>query len=176
MLYLLRAPAAGGLGLSEVELGVTYGCAGVGAVLGGALANRCAQRFGAGRTMVTTRIFMPLPWLLAPLTAPGPAALVVLAAGQALFWVLMGVEGPNELAYRQSVTPHRLQGRMNTTIRSLNRGAIVLGAPLGGLVADAATYRTALWVGITGLVVSAAALAASPFRHAGHPEPVSGTA
>ncbi|WP_207954589.1 MFS transporter [Saccharopolyspora elongata] len=141
VLYVLRAPATGGLGLSEIGLGVAYGCAGVGAVLGGTFANRCAQRFGAGRTMVTTRILMPLPWLLVPLTSPGRAALVVLAAGQALFWVLMGVEGPNELAYRQSVTPHRLQGRMNTTIRSVNRGAIVLGAPLGGLIADAATAR-----------------------------------
>ncbi|MCW2637720.1 MAG: major facilitator superfamily 1 [Dactylosporangium sp.] len=72
------------------------------------------------------------------------------------------------MAYRQSVTPDRLQGRMNTTIRSLNRGAVVVGAPLGGLIADATTYRTALWVGIAGLAASATVLGLSPFRHADH--------
>ncbi len=96
----------------------------------------------------------------------GTAAVAVLAAVQLLSWVLMGIEGPNELAYRQSITPDRLQGRMNTTIRPLNRGAAVLGAPLGGLVADGATYRTALWIGIGGLAVAGVTLALSPFRYA----------
>ncbi|MGP4016026.1 MFS transporter [Saccharopolyspora sp. 5N708] len=175
VLYVLRAPATGGLGLDELQLGVCYACAGVGAVLGGALANRCAQRFGAGRSMVATRSLMALPWLLVPLAAPGPAAIAMLAAAQFCFWILMGVEGPNEMAYRQASTPDRLQGRMNTTIRSLNRGAIVLGAPLGGLVADAASYRTALWIGITGLAISATTLAFSPLRHATHPAPAQPT-
>jgi MFS family permease len=91
--------------------------------------------------MVTTRALMPLAWLAVPLAPPGTPALTMLAAAQFLFWVLMGIEGPNELGYRQSVTPDRLQGRMNTTIGSLNRGAIVVGAPLGGLIADAAAHR-----------------------------------
>ncbi|MDA3627658.1 MFS transporter [Saccharopolyspora oryzae] len=165
VVYVLRAPDDG-LGLDEVQLGITYACAGAGAVLGGALANRSGQRFGAGRTVVTTRLLMPLPWLLIPLTGPSPLAIVVLGTSQLLFWVLMGLEGPNEMAYRQAITPERLQGRVNTTIRSLNRGAIVVGAPIGGLIADAAGYRVSLWVGIAGLIASAAVLAASPVRHA----------
>jgi MFS family permease len=166
VLYVLRAPESGGLGLDEIQLGIAYACAGAGAVLGGALATRCGRRFGAGRSIVTTRLLMSLPWLLVPIAGPGPAALAMIAAAQLLFWVLMGIEGPNEMAYRQSVTPDRLQGRMNTTIRSLNRSMIVVGAPLGGLLADATTYRTALWAGIAVLVLSALVLALSPFRHA----------
>ncbi|MGW1676103.1 MFS transporter [Saccharopolyspora sp. NPDC002376] len=173
VLYVLRAPD--GLGLSEFQLGITYACAGAGALLGGALANRSGQRFGAGRTVVTTRLLMPLPWLLVPLTGPSPVAIVVLGASQLSFWVLMGLEGPNEMAYRQAITPERLQGRVNTTIRSLNRSAIVIGAPLGGLIADAAGYRVALWVGIGGLIASAAVLTASPFRHATIPTSVPAT-
>jgi MFS family permease len=168
VIYLLRGSQSGGLGLNEFQLSVTYACAGIGAVLGGAAANRCASRFGAGRSMVVTRTLMPLPWLLVASAAPGPAGWAMAAAGQFLFWIPMGVESPNEMAYRQSVTPDRLQGRMNTTIRSLNRGAVVVGAPLGGLIADATTYRTALWVGIAGLAASAAVLGLSPFRHADH--------
>ncbi|MEV0680172.1 hypothetical protein AB0I60_26980 [Actinosynnema sp. NPDC050436] len=64
------------------------------------------------------------------------------------------------------MTPDRLQGRVNTTIRSLNRGMIVVGAPLGGILADTAGYRTALWTGIAGLVGAALILGSSPFRHA----------
>jgi len=155
-----------------VHLGVTYACAGLGAVLGGAVAGRAGLRFGVGRTMIVTRALMPLTWLAVPLAAPGPAAVAVLAAAQLLYWLAMGIEGPNEMGYRQSVTPDRLQGRMNTTIRSFNRAAIVVGAPLGGVIADAAGYRTALWVGIAGLTVSAVALACSPFRHARHSDAI----
>ncbi|GIE93729.1 MFS transporter [Paractinoplanes rishiriensis] len=169
VLYQLRGPADGGLGLNEFQLSVTYAGAGLGAVLGGAAANRCSVRFGPGRTMVATRVLMPLPWLLVAFAVPGPAGWAMLIAGQFLFWIAMGVEGPNELAYRQSVTPDRLQGRMNTTIRSLNRGMIVIGAPAGGLLADATSFRTAVWAGIGGLVLSAAYLALSPFRHADLP-------
>jgi hypothetical protein len=50
---------------------------------------------------------------------------------------------------------------MNTTIRSLNRGMIVVGAPLGGILADTAGYRTALWTGIAGLVGAALILGCS---------------
>jgi MFS family permease len=166
VLYLLRGPQSGGLGLDEFQLGVTYACAGAGAVLGGAAANPCGNRFGAGRSIVGSRALMPVPWLLIVLAIPGPVGWTMVIAGQFLFWVSMGLESPIEMAYRQCVTPDRLQGRMNTTMRSLNRGAIVVGAPVGGLLADATTYRTALWVGIAGLVASATFLGLSPFRHA----------
>jgi predicted MFS family arabinose efflux permease len=101
-----------------------------------------------------------------PLAVPGPAAFVMVTLSQFLFWVVMGITGPNELGYRQSVTPDGLQGRMNTTIRSLNRAAIVVGAPLGGFLAVAVGYRTALWVGIARFALVALAMVISPFRHA----------
>ncbi|MEV6868883.1 hypothetical protein AB0M44_48950 [Streptosporangium subroseum] len=101
-----------------------------------------------------------------PLTVPGPAAFVMVALSQFPLWVVMGITGPNELGYRWSVTPDGLQGRMNTTIRSLNRAAIVIGAPPGGFLAVAIGYRTALWVGIAGFALVALAMAISPFRHA----------
>jgi MFS family permease len=67
------------------------------------------------------------------------------------------------------VTPDRLQGRMNATIRSLNWGMIAVAAPLGGLLADMLGYRPALWVGIAGVTLTAIGLFASPFRRASMP-------
>jgi MFS family permease len=55
---------------------------------------------------------------------------------------------------------------MNATMRSLNRGAIVIGAPVGGLLADHLGNRPALWIAIAGLTLQALALTLSPFRHA----------
>lgn len=90
----------------------------------------------------------------------------LVAAGQFLYGLGMGIENANEMGYRQAVTPDELQGRMNTTIRSVNRAMVVVGAPVGGLLADAIGYRPTLWIAIVGVAVVAVVLAASPFRHA----------
>ncbi len=66
------------------------------------------------------------------------------------------------------MTPDALQGRMNTTMRSVNRAMIVVGAPVGGLLADTIGYRLTLWIATAGFALVTVALAASPFRHARH--------
>jgi predicted MFS family arabinose efflux permease len=93
---------------------------------------------------------------------------VALAAGQFLYGLAMGAQNANEMGYRQAVTPDRLQSRMNTTMRSINRAMIVIGAPLGGLLADGIGYRQTLWIAIVGFVAVTVYLAASPFRLARH--------
>jgi MFS family permease len=164
VLFVLRPPDQGGLGLGPFELGLSYALGGVGAVLGGALASRAGARFGVGRAITTTRIALPFAWLAIAVAAPGDIGLV--CTGQFLYWLALGVEGANELGYRNAVTPDGLQGRMNTTIRSANRGGIVVGAVLGGLVADGVGLHPAIWIGVGGLVVAAMVMAASPFRRA----------
>jgi MFS family permease len=105
---------------------------------------------------------------LAPVATGGPqwVGWVLLGAGQLLVGLGLGVEGPVEMSYRQGVTPDRLQGRMNTTMRSFNRAAVVVGAPLGGVLADSAGYRPALWCGVAGVALGALVLGRSPFRRA----------
>ena len=57
--------------------------------------------------------------------------------------------------FRKSGELYALQGRMNATRRSINRGIIVVGAPLGGLLADTIGYRPALWLAIAGFALAA---------------------
>ena len=92
--------------------------------------------------------------------------LVVACIGNLVNGFGLGLSSPLELAYRQQITPDRLQARMNATMRSLNRAAVVVGAPLGGLVADSAGYRLALWVSAAGVALAGLVLLASPFRTA----------
>ncbi len=167
VLFVVRPTATGGLGLDDaVALGAVYAAAGVGAVVGSAVSARAGRRFGAGWAIVVARATMPLSWLAIVLARPGPVAVALVCVGQFGYWLALGVEGANELGYRNAVTPDRLRGRMNTTMRSINRGVIVIGAPLGGLLADALGYRASLWIGIAGLVLVAVALALSPLRRA----------
>jgi predicted MFS family arabinose efflux permease len=39
---------------------------------------------------------------------------------------------------------------MSTTMRSVNRAVIVVGAPLGGLLAHSFGYRPVMWVAVAG--------------------------
>ncbi|MEV6521595.1 MFS transporter [Longispora sp. NPDC051575] len=154
------------LGLGAFGLGLVYAAGGVGAVLGNTLSSKLSARLGAGRTMVLCAMAKAVPWLLVVFARPGPAALPMVALGLFGFWLLLGVCGPVEMGWRQSITPDALQARMGGTIRSVNRAAIVVGAPLGGLLADHTSHRLALWAGIVGLAVTGCYAYCSPLRGA----------
>ena len=159
--YALRDLDLGALGL-----GVAYGVGGVGAVLGGAAAGRAARRLGLGWAVIAAHWLTPVAFGLVVVAPPGPLAWVLAGLAQLLFGLFVGTSSPLELGFRQAVTPDRLQGRMNATIRSLNWGMIAIGAPVGGLLADQFGARPALVVGIAGVTLASAGLMLSPFRRA----------
>jgi MFS family permease len=150
------------LGFSALGLGLTLAAAGVGGLVGSGLSQRWGRRLG---------IAVPAAWLLdavgiAVIAVTPAGGLVVAGTGQFLNGLGLGLSSPVELSYRQAVTPDRLQARTNATMRSFNRAAVIIGAPAGGLIADAIGFRFALWLAAGGLAVAALVLAASPFRHA----------
>ncbi len=159
------------LDLGAGGLGVTLSLAGLGALLGSSLSGWLGRRMSIVWTVTGSRLVEATGFAVIAVTpgmdSVGVGGVVAIAGlGQFLFGLGLGAESPIELAYRQAVTPDQLQGRTNATMRSLNRAAIVLGAPLGGLLADAVAARFAFWIGVAGIAVSALALAASGFRHA----------
>jgi predicted MFS family arabinose efflux permease len=165
-----------GLRLTAFELGIALAFAGATAFVGSLLAVSVGMRFGAGRTVIACRMLYPIAWAIVAL-APDTAAaesrwmiICMLAAGQSLYGLAMGLENANEMAYRQAITPDELQGRVNTTMRSANRAMIVVGAPVGGLLADAIGFRPTFWIAIAGFALVSLFLSVSPFRHARHSE------
>lgn len=158
------------LKLTPFQLGIALAAAGGAGLVGSLLAAPIGRAWGAGGAVIACRALMPLAWAviaLAPATG-GLWTLAALAVGQGLYGLAMGASNANEMGYRQAVTPDALQARMNTTMRSLNRAMIVVGAPLGGWLADTIGYRPTLWIAIAGFVAVMLFLAASPFRHARH--------
>ncbi|MDL2078390.1 MFS transporter [Streptomyces sp. GXMU-J15] len=154
------------LRIGDFGLGVTYACAGVGAVLGGAVSGRVLARFDVGVTLIVFRVVAAGGWLPVVLADEGSWAVPAVALAFFLVSMAIGVESPVEMSYRQQVTPEGLRGRMNATIRSFNWGMVAVGAPLGGVLADQVGYRFALWVGLTGALAQAGALAVSRVREA----------
>jgi len=152
---------------SPLALGVTLALAGVGGLAGASASERVAARVGLFRTMAGARLLEAGGITVVALAAiaPGPA-LALLGVGQLLVGLGLGLEGPVDMAYRQGVTPDRLQGRMNTTMRSANRAVIVVGAPLGGLLADRAGSGVALAVSASGVALTAVLLSRTGFRTA----------
>lgn len=187
---VLPALVLNDLGLGALGLGLVLTGAGVGSVIGTLISVRIGQRCGTGRTMVLARCAQPAAlalMALAPLAAvavaDGPltdqmydspsdwppalwVAFAIIAAGQLLFWMAMGVEGPLEMGYWQAVTPDRLLARMSATRRSINRGMIVLGAPLGGALATATSSAIALFSAAAVMLLAATMLLLSGFRDA----------
>lgn len=158
------------LSMDAFQLGVTYALAGVGAVVGTSLSTPIGQRYGVGPSIIACRWITPVAFLLIPLAGPGTPGLMLLCLAQFLFGLSIGVDSPIEMGYLQWITPSGLLGRMNATLRSVNRSAIVVGAPVGGLLADHLGHRPALWIGGGGMVLQAAALTLSPFRQARLPD------
>ncbi|GAB3553330.1 MFS transporter [Arthrobacter tumbae] len=171
------------LQLGALGLGLVLGGAGIGAVLGTTLSSGWGDRWSTGRVMVAARLAQPAAVVVvigAPLVAAGQAgggsigswppavwaAFACAALGQFLFGLAMGAEGPLEMGYWQGVTPDALIARMSATRRSVNRGMIVVGAPLGGALATAFGPVVALGSAAAIMLAAALILALSPFWRA----------
>lgn len=154
------------LGLTPFGLGLALSAAGVGGLLGSLAATRLGARFGAGRVVIACWATQGVAYAVLALTAADWSGWLLFGAGQLLFGLALGAENAPSMGYRQAVTPDRLQGRMNTTMRSVNRAMIVIGAPLGGLLADTIGYRPMLWIVAGGFTAVAAGLGLSRYRTA----------
>jgi len=154
------------LHLSPFGVGVALAAAGVGSLLGSLAAVRLGRAIGVGWIDIVCYSSNGLAWGLIALSAPHLSGWLLFGLGQLLFGVGLGIENANGSGYRQAATPDRLQARMGTTIRSINRAMIVIGAPVGGLIADAIGYRVVLLGSGAGFVIIALALIPTPFRRA----------
>jgi MFS family permease len=163
--------AATELGLDALAIGLVLAAVGVTGVLGAGLSPRLGDRYGPGGVYTYAAWLAPAAYALLLLARPGPHALWWLVASSLLFGLGSGLSGPMHVGYRNAVTPDRLRGRMNATIRTFNWGSIAVAAPLGGALAAQTSDRVAFVVGIVGLVGAALVATLSPVRTAQWPAP-----
>ena len=154
------------LALNPFAVGLALSCAGIGGLVGSLVAPSLGQKWDVGPTAIFCHAVTSLAFIFIALAPAHWAGLIAVGIGQFLFGFSIGAENSNTLGYRQAVTPDHLQGRMNATMRSINRAMLVVAAPLGGFLADRIGFRQAYWVAVAGFAFVAAALALSRFRSA----------
>lgn len=136
------------LELTPLTVGVVGGVGSIGILLGALVAGRIAERIGVGRTILWSMILSGPSTLIAAAAQPDTAVPLLIAS------IFVGsftsvVYNINQVSLRQAITPERIQGRMNATMRFLVWGTIPLGQIIGGLLASipALGPRGALAVG-----------------------------
>jgi predicted MFS family arabinose efflux permease len=144
ILYIART-----LHISSFWAGTVFAGLGVGSIAGALTTTRLQRAVGVGRAIWLTAVGFSaagLTFPLAPRSFPVPVLLVgTLVAGYAGM-----AYNISQVSLRQAITPERLQGRMNASMRWIVWGTIPLGTLTGGAIATAYSLRTALWVGAIG--------------------------
>ena len=123
------------LELTPFMVGVIGGLGSVGILVGALVAGRIAERIGVGRTILWSMVVSGPSTLLAAFAQPDNAVPWLIAS------VFLGsftgvVYNINQVSLRQAITPERIQGRMNATMRFLVWGTIPIGSIIGGILAS----------------------------------------
>lgn len=158
LLFLIRVlhmrPAVAGLATSLGSLG---------GIAGGMLAAWLARRIGSARIIWFSLLVLDAPSLVLPLAAPGwRIALFIFGYGVSMF--ACSVFGASQLAYRQSVCPPDLRGRMNAASRWITWGVLPIGGLLGGLAGSAIGIRPSIWIAYAGSWAAGFLVYFSPLR------------
>jgi MFS family permease len=159
-------------GLSAAAIGLAVSVGSVGVLAAALSTNAITRRLGVGRVLVLAAVGFSvagLPVAFAPdeLTWSGVTLSGFLAGFCGVAWNI------NQVSLRQAITPPRMQGRMNATMRFIVWGTIPLGAIAGGILGDLIGLEGAIWVGAIGGLVAFLPVALSSVRHLVRiPEPV----
>ncbi|MFE8938102.1 MFS transporter [Streptomyces sp. NPDC007872] len=151
------------VGLPPAAVGWLLATAALGSVLAALVTRRLSRWLGAARlTWLSLLAAMPFGLLL-PLAEQGwRTGLFVLGA----LVQSAGVTTYNicQVAYRQTVCPPHLLGRMTATMRFLVWGVLPVSGLLAGALGELVGVRDALWILTAGLTATPLILLCSPLR------------
>ena len=149
--------------LPPSQLGPLMGVAGLGSLLGPALAGRLAKRLGSARSVWLPALAVAPFGLLLPATRPGWGTLLfvvgtlVFCAGFATFTV-------GQATVVQSATPPALLSRVVACTRFATRSMLFCGGLVGGALGGALGPRNALVVIMAGWILAPLLMACSRVR------------
>jgi MFS family permease len=151
------------LGLSPGTIGLAFALGNIGFLLGAFVSARVAQRLGVGRTIVGSAILFGFTWFPAALMTR-EIAFPLLVLGMFIGGFGGTVYNVNQVSLRQSITPDRMQGRMNATMRFMVWGTIPVGSFIGGILGGTIGLRPTLWVAAVGSLLAFLPPLLSPVR------------
>jgi MFS family permease len=177
IISLLVLYASRDLGVPPALIGVIFAAVGVGYLLGAVLGRRVARHLGLGLASVGGAVLNGLAVLLIPVAGGhGSVSVALLVASQLLLGMGIMVNDVAETSLRQALTPDRLRGRVNATIRVAAWGPSLVGALLGGVLGQAIGPRLTLLAMGLGLLCAPLWLILSPIPSLREPPtPIHGT-
>ena len=158
LVYLVRQ-----LGMSAGVIGVIFAIGNLGFLLGALVTTRLAQRIGLGAAIVLGATVSSFGLLFIPL-ATAETAFALLVAEGLLFGFGSVVYNINQVSFRQAITPERMQGRMNASMRFIVWGTIPVGSLVGGALGTAIGLLPTIWIGAVGGLLSILPLVLTPVR------------
>jgi MFS family permease len=151
VLYLVRQ-----IQLSPAQIGLVFAAAGPGALLGALIVGKLPRWIGVGPTIAHSQLISSFSWALVAAAAifQVDAAFLVMVLAQLVLGASRTVFNVTQVSLRQAVTPNRLLGRMNASIRFLMWCVAPLGAISGGLLAGAIGLPQTMALGAVGTFVA----------------------
>ena len=151
-------------GFSAALIGFAFSIGSIGVIAGALLTNRVTKVLGVGPMLVLCAAGFSIAWL--PIAAAPDALLFPALAGSIVALGFFGVAwNINQVSLRQAITPHRMQGKMNATMRFIAWGTIPVGTIVGGFLGGVIGLHDTIWVGALGSVVGFLPVAFSSIRH-----------
>ncbi len=155
------------LGMTAAGIGIGFSIGSLGALLGALTANRISMRLGVGRTIVAFAAIGGPPVVLfglAPEGTPQPVLVGLVALVGFVGGVSNVVYNVAQVSFRQAITPTRLQGRMNATMRWIVWGTMPIGGILGGLLGTFIGVRETILIGGIGASLAFLPVLLGPVR------------
>lgn len=151
------------LHLSAATIGGLFSAGAVGGLVGAFAAERVARTVGQARTIWLAPLATSPFLLLVPLAEPG-WRLACFAGGTFAAYAGGIAYNVAQVSFRQAVTPDRLLGRMNASMRFLVWGTQPIGAIAGGALGEWLGTRTTLWITLGLVQLASLPVLLSPLR------------
>jgi MFS family permease len=152
-----------GLNLTAGAIGIILALGNLGVILGALLGGRVAKAIGIGPTIVSSAAMAGFAAFAVPL-APRDDPFWFLVIGGAILGFGVVVYNVNQVGLRQAITPDRMLGRMNATMRLIVWGTIPVGALIGGVLGTVIGLVPVLWLAAIGGSLAFLPLLFSPVR------------
>ncbi len=150
-------------GFDAQTLGFAFSIGSIGVLAAALLTSRITKVLGVGRTLIVMAFFFSLAGI--PVAAAPDDLLFPAVALSGFLGGFCGVAwNINQVSLRQAITPTRMQGKMNATMRFIVWGTIPLGQIVGGFLATVVGLHTTIWIGALGGLFAFVPVLLSPVR------------
>ncbi|WP_349425563.1 MFS transporter [Microbacterium sp. LWS13-1.2] len=152
------------LGLTPQMVGIVFSLSAVGGLLGAIATPRIVKRLGEARAIPISAIAFSLAPFFLPAISLVPALAFPLLVVQ--FFVMsftILLYNITQVTFRQRITPPRLLGRMNASIRFVVWGVMPIGALLAGALGTWIGTVPTLWIAASGELLACLFVVIGPF-------------